>query len=104
MAGAQPTRAPVSVHLRVTFRIAESWPKWRKAAALAGKILPTHQEDLDNIAKAVLDGINKVVYADDGQVCELAVSCEYGSEPGIACLVEEIGGKHRHDASRGLVS
>lgn len=36
--------------------------------------------DLDNIVKAILDGLNGTVFSDDATVCQLVASKEYGEE------------------------
>lgn len=36
--------------------------------------------DLDNIVKAILDGLNGTVFSDDAAVCQLVASKEYGEE------------------------
>jgi Holliday junction resolvase RusA-like endonuclease len=36
--------------------------------------------DLDNIVKAILDGLNDTVFTDDAVVCQLVASKEYGEE------------------------
>jgi Holliday junction resolvase RusA-like endonuclease len=36
--------------------------------------------DIDNIVKAILDGLNGVVFADDASVAQLVASKEYGEE------------------------
>jgi Holliday junction resolvase RusA-like endonuclease len=36
--------------------------------------------DIDNIVKAILDGLNGVVFADDASVAQLVSSKEYGEE------------------------
>jgi Holliday junction resolvase RusA-like endonuclease len=36
--------------------------------------------DLDNVVKAILDGLNGVVFADDASVAQLVASKEYGDE------------------------
>jgi Holliday junction resolvase RusA-like endonuclease len=36
--------------------------------------------DLDNIVKAILDGLNGVVFKDDAAVCQLIATKEYGEE------------------------
>ncbi len=47
--------------------------------------------DLDNIVKAILDGLNGIVYADDTQVAELVASKKYDdSEERVEVLVETL--------------
>lgn len=37
-----------------------------------------HKADIDNIAKIILDGLNKVAYNDDAQVTKMNISKNYG--------------------------
>lgn len=47
--------------------------------------------DVDNIVKAILDGLNGIVYADDTQVAELVASKKYDdSEERVEVLVETL--------------
>ena len=39
---------------------------------------PTKKPDIDNIAKAILDGLNGVAFRDDSQICVLCASKRYG--------------------------
>jgi Holliday junction resolvase RusA-like endonuclease len=56
-----------------------------------GYIKPTKKSDADNIAKIVLDSLNKIAYYDDAQVVELEVKKIYAqSEPYVDVLIEEI--------------
>lgn len=57
---------------------------------LSGRILPTKKPDPDNIAKIVLDGLNKVAWDDDTQVVEMTVLKRYAEEPLVMVIVEEI--------------
>ena len=50
--------------------------------------------DIDNLAKAVMDSLNKVVWADDSQVCRLTcakVIHGSGEEPGVVVRVTHLG-------------
>lgn len=53
--------------IEAVFPIPKSWPRAKKAEALAGK-LPPGKPDIDNILKVVLDGLNGIAYEDDKQV------------------------------------
>lgn len=59
---------PLHVDIHAHYRIPESWPRWKREAAEAGHVGHTKRPDKDNVAKAILDAINGVVYADDSQV------------------------------------
>lgn len=47
--------------------------------------------DLDNMAKAVLDGLNGVMYKDDRQIVELNISRRYGSKAGFSITYGRAG-------------
>lgn len=58
-----------------------------------GAIPAPVRPDLDNLAKAILDGLQGVAYADDGAVCELRIRKLYagkGDPPGAVIAVMPI--------------
>lgn len=59
---------PVSVHIDIMRALPKSRPKRVESEPDLGK------PDLDNVAKAVLDALNGVAYADDAQVVSLVVN------------------------------
>lgn len=67
-----------AVNITANYVPPKSWPK-KKLALLRNVIcLPmTKKPDIDNIAKSVLDGMNKVVFEDDHLVTDLTVSKVY---------------------------
>lgn len=50
----------------------------------------TKKPDADNIAKAVLDGLNGVAFVDDSQVVALMVKKTYGLTPKVKVRIKEI--------------
>lgn len=80
--------------VRVTVRAYHKPPKGKSKKVvedmLNGHILPTKKPDADNVAKIVLDGLNKVAWDDDTQVVEMMVIKRYSEEPMVAVTVEEI--------------
>lgn len=64
-----PIEGPVTMTLEAVFVPAKSWSKKRRAAALG--TLHTQKPDLDNIEKAILDGLNRIAFADDQQVADV---------------------------------
>lgn len=65
-------------------------PNKRGRAKLDGTIQVTKKPDCDNIAKAVLDGLNEVALMDDCQVVELNIVKRYGTQPKVSVIVEEL--------------
>lgn len=86
MAGAMPYRGPVSLEITAVFAIPASWSKRRKAESH----WHTSKPDQDNIAKAVGDGLNGIVWADDSQVASSRVLKVYGDTPGLHVVVEAL--------------
>lgn len=88
MDGAAPLSGAVSLDVVAWFAIPASWPKKRKAAALAGTDnRHTSKPDGDNVLKAIGDGLNGVVWQDDSQIAEARVSKRYGETPCVAVTV-----------------
>lgn len=93
MAGRPPVASAVVVDVVAVFPIAPSWPKKRQRAALAGELRPTGRPDADNVAKALGDGCNGVVWADDSQIVDLRVQKRFGEVPGLHVTVSWPGGE-----------
>lgn len=89
MGSSEPLETPVSVFCYVTLPIPASTPKKRLKAFLDGSERPLKKPDLDNVAKAFLDGMNGIVYKDDKQVIVLQCKKVYGTIPSVHILVQE---------------
>ncbi len=87
MAGRALFEGPVLVELDIALSIPQSMSKKRKALALAGQLHPTKKPDLDNVQKAIYDGLNGVVWKDDVQVVKAVVGKRYGETPGVRVKV-----------------
>ncbi|MDN6885308.1 RusA family crossover junction endodeoxyribonuclease [Variovorax sp. CAN2819] len=88
MAGAALLEGACEVKLRIDCQIPASWSQKKQRAAAAGEIRPTTKPDADNVIKAIFDAMNGVVWKDDVQAVELAVSKRYSMVPGVAVRVE----------------
>ena len=80
---------PLEAVLEMRIPIPASWSKAHKAAALAGTELPTSKPDIDNVAKAILDACNGVVFRDDAQVVMLIATKAFSEEPGVRVVIRE---------------
>jgi Holliday junction resolvase RusA-like endonuclease len=78
---------PVRLHLGIYCKVPGTWSKKRRADALAGIERPAKKPDIDNIVKALADGMNGIVYVDDSQIVELACSKWYALEPYVSVNV-----------------
>lgn len=86
MAGAEPLQGPLSLVMHVRLPIPKSWPKARQQSARTGCTRPTGKPDWDNFGK-VVDALNGIVWADDGQVVQATVLKYYADEP---CMTVEV--------------
>lgn len=91
--------AAIAKPMQGSVRVA-MWFEMRRPAShrtAAGAVRPTaptsHQQkpDVDNLAKAVLDALNGIAFADDSQVGELIVGKRWADgEPRCILTLEEI--------------
>jgi Holliday junction resolvase RusA-like endonuclease len=51
---------------------------------------PCVRPDLDNYIKPILDGMNKVVYVDDGQICRININKKYADRNYIVVKIKEM--------------
>ena len=58
MGATEPLETPVEVFLYIRNSVPASYSKKRTEACLSGQEKPTKKPDLDNVAKAFLDGMN----------------------------------------------
>ena len=90
MDGAEPLAGPLSVSLTVCMPIPQSWSKKKRKQAAQGILLPMVKPDASNVAKAVEDAMEGVVYSDDKAICKLSVTKVYSGMPKVEVVVEEL--------------
>ena len=93
MQGRDLITGPVLVEMKIVVGVAASWSQKKRAAALAGDVLPTKKPDIDNVEKSVFDGMNGVVWVDDVQVVNVSKSKRFGETPGVLVRVVPLEGK-----------
>lgn len=79
---------PFKAKIIAVFEPAKSLSKKKKEELLYKDY--TKKPDADNIAKIILDSLNRLAYKDDNQVAELLVLKKYGDENKIIVEIEEI--------------
>jgi Holliday junction resolvase RusA-like endonuclease len=91
-AGGYMFEGPVWVTVMMCFQIPKTATKKDQEAMRNYEIVPNCRPDVDNVLKAVLDGLNGVAYHDDTQVT--VVLCErcYADEACIEVEVRELPG------------
>lgn len=88
MEGRQTLAGPLTLEIEATFQWPLSWGE-KKRARMPFK---TSKPDLDNVAKAVADAMNGVVYLDDAAVVRLAATKKYGERAGLRVCVKPMEG------------
>lgn len=79
----RPIDGPLRVVLSILVGMPAGWSGKRRQEALDGQIASTRKPDVDNVAKAVIDGMNAIVYPDDARVVELIARKAFDLEPGV---------------------
>ena len=87
LGGASLLEGACHVKLGIDSQIPASWSATKQRAAAAGEIRPVSKPDADNVIKAIFDAMNGVVWKDDVQAVEIAVSKYYSMVPGVAVRV-----------------
>lgn len=89
MEGRAPIDSACCLSLVFHIPIPKSWSQKKQYSALLGTVLPTSKPDLDNLIKAVKDGLNGIVWADDSQVVRVVAEKKYGDNPKVKCCVSD---------------
>ena len=79
---------PLIVHLNFYFKPPKSYTKKKLKLIEEGKLQYTKLGDVDNLAKGVLDGCNKLLFKDDAQIVSLTSSKHYGEKDYVDVKVE----------------
>jgi Holliday junction resolvase RusA-like endonuclease len=83
-----PIEGPVRLTVTAVFEPAVSWSNKKRLAHLGRP--HTQKPDLDNLEKAVLDGLNRIAFADDAQVADVRKEKRWGDRAETIVTVEAI--------------
>jgi len=75
--------APVAITITAFYPVPKSDSKKTRAEKLENYIRPTVKPDVDNVAKAILDGLNGLAYKDDAQVFQLVIMKRFAENPRV---------------------
>jgi Holliday junction resolvase RusA-like endonuclease len=90
-AGLQPFEGPVELSFTAVFSIPKSWTKKRLAAHAMRPEFVTKKPDMDNLEKALGDGMNGVVFPDDSQIAQTGTCRKiYGAVPGVTVSIRPL--------------
>lgn len=95
----KPFTEALRVDLEFYFMPPKSYSRKRINAIYEGEELYTKKPDADNLAKAVTDAMNGVVYNDDAQITVMTISKDYSNRDYVKVRVRNIeslqgGGKY----------
>lgn len=77
------------IRLAIWFRLARPASHRRKDGTLRPKApaRPSGRPDLDNLAKAVMDALNRIAFNDDSQIVELILGKSYADDAPAGCVI-----------------
>jgi len=79
----------IQIEIIAYLSIPKSTSKKNIQAMLENEISPTKKPDIDNIAKSILDSLNKFVFKDDNQVSKISVEKRFGEKEKIWVRISE---------------
>lgn len=89
--GGKYLKGSIKAEIIAYYKIPKSYTKKRTKAIKDGLEHPNKKPDLDNIAKIILDSLNKIAFDDDAQVVDLKVSKRYTEEnERVEFILEEV--------------
>lgn len=86
---AVPASGPITIEIDAFFPIPKSFSKNKRQRALLGLVQKTTKPDLDNVQKAILDGLNGVAFADDSQIYEIHARKAFSTTPRADIVITE---------------
>ena len=83
-------KTPLKVEIKAFYAIPVNTSKIQTKLMLSDEILPVVKPDIDNVAKIVLDALNKNAFPDDNQVAELAMEKHYSTNPRMEIVIKQL--------------
>jgi Holliday junction resolvase RusA-like endonuclease len=93
MGGRAPIEECVALCVTAYVAIPKSFSRRKRQDAIDGIVRPITRPDVDNYAKAALDGCNAIIFRDDSLVADLIVRKRYAERPRLTITVE-VGGEY----------
>lgn len=84
-----PLEGRIKISIKAYMGISKNASKKQKEEMLKNMISPTKKPDIDNIAKIVLDALNKLAFKDDNQITKLEIEKVYAEEEKVCVKIEE---------------
>ena len=83
MQGKQLLEGKLQMKIFANFKIPNTISKKKHEDMCNGNIRPIKRPDIDNIAKAIADSLNNIVYKDDSQIVTIIASKWYSDIPEV---------------------
>ena len=87
--GINPLEGRIAITIKAYFTIPKNTKKSQIEEMLKSNISPTKKPDIDNIAKIILDSLNKLAFKDDNQITKLNIEKIYSEEERVYVRIEE---------------
>ena len=84
-----PLEGRIKIKITAYFSVTKNTSKKQEENMLNNTISPTKKPDIDNIAKIILDALNKLAFKDDNQITKLEIEKKYSIEDKIYIKIEE---------------
>lgn len=79
----------LEAEINAFYSIPQSASKKKKEEMREGQIRPAKKPDCDNVAKIVLDALNKLAYRDDAQIVDCIIRKWYTDDPRVTVTIRE---------------
>lgn len=89
MGSTPPLDTPIKVFIHIRIPIPKSFSKKMHRDCLDQLIRPTKRPDFDNVAKAITDACNGVIYIDDCQIVDAHITKRYSEFSGVDVIIME---------------
>lgn len=91
MGGRMPTADAVQLRVRIECQVPASWSQKKRAACLRHDLQPTGKPDGDNVAKAIADALNGIVYTDDSRIVDWLIQKFFAERDAVTVTVNTVG-------------
>ena len=89
MGASEVLEGALETFIYVTFPVPPSYSKKRTEACLNNTEKHTKRPDLDNVIKAVIDGMDKIVFNNDSQITSIHSTKVYGEVAKVEVMVRQ---------------
>ena len=89
MGASKALEGALEAFIYVTFPVPPSYSKKRTKACLSDTEKHTKRPDLDNVIKAVIDGMDKIVFNNDSQITSIHSTKVYGQVAKVEVMVRQ---------------